>query len=546
MKRMFAFIIIAFVLPGHANTVIDNLSRFNPKTVFENYTDNPKEASINPGEGNDVLKSKGLNEVSQNKKAAELYNHVQSRGKVSSNPNSSEMVEAEKILEQADDVLKGGCYKVKGECSRATTQKTCQEYLSYSSKQCQRQRNVSVKSSTRIITRKIARSYHNEQVVNLERCAQFERSCTKANTVKVSDTCEKLSVSVSVFGRELKVKTQPTCQKPELTVVLPYFSYLSDMTIKVTEYDSKDSFNTSSCNISNQEEQCILERAECLNPKTVKVINGIRIYRDCWGEIEHYQCGKISRSNCESLFKQGCSQIKSTCQSQAGNLCHQFEQTFSCTSETCAKDKEICMDNIPGSDGKGDQSKAELSQDFGEGVSKLGALIGVADDVYKNQITNGEPHVFKGDAKECKKHPLGIRDCCTDSGWGGWVVHCPKDLQDLIKAKSEGRVVSLGSYKKKKWKSRHYAYCVFPSKLAGIIQIQGRGGQLGLSFGSATLPNCSGLTPEQLERIDFSRLDLSALEQEFISKKKLPDDFSSSQSNQNHIRALHQRGKAHD
>lgn len=546
MKRMLAFIIIAFVLPGHANTVIDNLSRFNPRSVFENYTDNPKEASIEPGEGEDILKSAGINEVNQNKKAAELYKHIQSRGKVQPNSESSEMKEAERLLEQADDVLKGGCYKVKDACKRTTTQKICQEFLSYTNRQCQKLRNVSIQTSTRSITRKISRSYRNEQVINLGQCPQFDWSCTKTNTIKVADTCEKLSVSVSVYGRELKVKAQPTCQKPELTVALPYFSYFSDMTIKVTEYDSKDSFNTPFCNIGNQEEQCMLERAECLNPNTAKIINGIRIYRDCWGEVEHYQCGKITRSSCQGLFQEGCSQVKSTCQSQNGNLCLQFEQEFSCTVENCTKEKEVCIKKIPCSDGSCNQTNAEVSQDFGEGISKLGALVGVADDVYQNQISNGEPHVFKGDAKECKKHPLGIRDCCTDSGWGGWVVHCPKDLQDLIKAKSEGRVVSLGSYKKKKWKSRHYAYCVFPSKLAGIIQIQGRGGQLGLSFGSATLPNCSGLTPEQLERIDFSRLDLSALEQEFISKKKLPDDFSSSQSNQNHIRALHQRGKAHD
>jgi len=543
---MLFVIMTVLILPVHAKTVIDNLRHFNPGSVFEHYTDNPKEASIKPGEGNDVLKSRGLNEVSRNKKAAELYNHVQSRGKVSPNPNSSEMVEAEKILEQADNVLNGGYYKVKGECKRTTSQKICQETLSYNSRQCQKLRKVSVQASTRTIRRKITRRHRNEQVINIERCARFDWACTKANTIKISDTCEKLSVTVSVYGRNLEVKTQPTCKKPEFKVALPYFSYFSDMTIKVTEYDSKDGFNTTSCNIGNQEEHCILERSECLNPKTTKVINGIPIYRDCWGDIEHYQCGKITRSNCEPLFQQGCSQVKSTCQSQKGNLCRQFEQTFSCTKETCAKEKEICMDNIPGSDGESDKSQPETSQDFGEGVSKLGALVGIADDVYKNQITSGEPHVFQGKSKECKKHPFGIRDCCKDSGWGGWVVHCPKDLQELIKAKSEGRVVSLGYYKKRKWRSRHYVYCVFPSKLAGIVQIQGRGGQLGLSFGSAKAPNCRGLTPEQLERIDFSRLNLSALEQDFISKKKLPDNLSSSQNNQNHINALYQRRAAHD
>ena len=201
---------------------------------------------------------------------------------------------------------------------------------------------------------------------------------------------------------------------------------------------------------------------------------------------------------------------------------------------------------MPCFDGDCDQSTEELSEDFGEGISQLGALVGTADNVYQNQIPNGAPLVFKGESKECKKHPLGVRDCCTDSGWGDWVVHCPKDLQDLIKAKSEGRTVSLGSYKKKKWRSRHYVYCVFPTKLAAIIQIQGRGAQLGLSFGSAMMPNCSGLTPEQLEGIDYSRLNLSELEQELTAKKRLPDNVSSGQSNQSHIEVLHQEGRAHD
>ena len=69
MKRILALVMTFFILSPQANTVIDNLSHFNPQSVFKNYTANPKEASIKPGEGNDVLKSKGLNEVSQNKKA---------------------------------------------------------------------------------------------------------------------------------------------------------------------------------------------------------------------------------------------------------------------------------------------------------------------------------------------------------------------------------------------------------------------------------------------------------------------------------------------
>lgn len=546
MSRLIVLIVLAFALPVHADSVMDKLSHFNPQDVFKNYTNNPSQVSLKPGEGQDTLKSAATNEVSQNKKANELYSHVQSRGKVKPNSNSTEMLDAEKLLEQADDVLKGGCYKVKDSCKRTQEKKTCLESLSFTSRQCQKPRTVTIESSTRTINRRISRNYQNEQTINLTECPQFDWSCTKANTVNIGETCEKLQVSASIYGYTLNVKRQPTCQNPEFTLDIPLFGYYSDLTISVAEYDSKDSFNKPSCNITSQTEQCTLERAECISPNTARIINGISIYRDCWGTVEYYQCGKVTYSSCSAILNEGCYQVQSTCKAQNGNICYKFEQEFSCSKEICSKEKEVCIKKVPCADGKCNQTIEEISKDFGEGVSKLGALIGTADDVYQNQVTSGTPQVFRGDSKECKKHPLGVRDCCKDSGWGGWVVHCPKDLQDLIKAKSEGRVVSLGSYKKKKWRSRHYVYCVFPSKLAGIVQIQGRGGQLGLSFGSATAPNCSGLTPEQLERIDFSALNLSALEQEFTSKKRLPDDLSSSQNNASHIEVLHQKGKPHD
>ena len=546
MRRLLLLLVAVYALPVHAASVIDNLSRFNPQSVFKNYTDNPSQASLMPGEGQDSLKSAATNEVSQNKKANELYNHVQSRGKVKDNPNSSEMLDAEKLLEQADDVLKGGCYKVKDSCQRTSQKKTCTESLSFTSRQCIKPRTVTIQSSTRTINRRISRSYQNEQSVNLTQCPQFDWSCTKANTVTIGETCERLQVSASVYGYSLNVKTQPTCQNPEFSLELPFFGNYHDVTITVTEYDSKDSFNTPSCDINTQSEQCTLERAECISPNTARIINGISIFRDCWGTVESYQCGKVTSSSCTAILNEGCSQVQSTCKAQNGNICFEYEQEFSCSKETCTKEKEICIKKVPCADGNCNQSTEETSDDLGVGVSQLGALVGTADDVYQNQVTSGSPQIFRGDSKECKKHPFGVRDCCTDSGWGGWVVNCPKDLQDLLKAKSEGRVVSLGSYKKKKWRSRHYVYCVFPSKLAGIVQIQGRGGQLGLSFGSATAPNCSGLTPEQLEAVDFSRLDLSAIENEITSKKILPDNLSSSQNNQSHIEVLNQKGKPHD
>lgn len=194
-----------------------------------------------------------------------------------------------------------------------------------------------------------------------------------------------------------------------------------------------------------------------------------------------------------------------------------------------------------------DTTKNEESHDMGEGVSRLGALAGVSSDVSANQISERSPKIFAGSVINCKSYPLGFRDCCTDSGWGDWVKHCPAELQALQKAKDENRAVSLGKYKKHKLDlDYHHVYCIFPSKLSAIIQKEGRNAQLHISFGKAKSPNCRGITPKELERINFEKLNLSPIEQELMSRLHVPDSNRASNLNQAHIERLNQEGRAHD
>ncbi len=194
-----------------------------------------------------------------------------------------------------------------------------------------------------------------------------------------------------------------------------------------------------------------------------------------------------------------------------------------------------------------DKTKNEESHDMGEGVSRLGALAGVSSDVSINQINERSPKIFAGSVIDCKSYPLGFRDCCTDSGWGDWVKHCPSELQALQKAKDENRFVSLGKYKKHKLDlDHHHVYCIFPSKLSAIIQKEGRNAQLHISFGKAKSPNCRGISPQELERINFEKLNLSPIEQELMSRLHVPKAGTASHLNQAHIERLHQEGRAHD
>ena len=148
---------------------------------------------------------------------------------------------------------------------------------------------------------------------------------------------------------------------------------------------------------------------------------------------------------------------------------------------------------------------------------------------------------------QCEQYPLGLRDCCTDSGWGDWVLHCPKELQDLQRAKEEGRAFFVGEYDDWILDSKtHYVYCLFPTILSSIVQIQGRGAQLHIPFGTPKTPDCRGITPEELERIQFDQLNLSSLEQELTTRLR-PRDFGGvKNSSQARIEQLNQAGRAYD
>jgi conjugal transfer mating pair stabilization protein TraN len=60
-------------------------------------------------------------------------------------------------------------------------------------------------------------------------------------------------------------------------------------------------------------------------------------------------------------------------------------------------------------------------------------------------------------------------------------------------------------------------YCCFNSRLARIIQEQGRA-QLGKSWGSAKSPECSGFTLAEFESLDFSQIDLTEFIREIQPK----------------------------
>jgi conjugal transfer mating pair stabilization protein TraN len=458
----FGFVFTAFVSAQNQNDALQArdealraLKGFNPATVLKGYTANPQESALQLQEGSNALSAAGLSALKSNGAANEVYSQAGNRAKAKSNPNSVEMQYAEKLLENPDSVFDGACYKQSGECKNQSVVKTCDESVHYTTSSCKDTLNVLVKPITQSFTRIVTPSrFQSTATFDLQVCPPRDWRCTTANTGVIVPNCEHLAVTVSRYNQAMLVTKQPTCTDPSVTVQFSgWGGYSTPLLVNITEYVSEDQWSTRDCERIKTEHAksfCIMDSSQsCLEPNQVKVIGSISIKRSCWGRGYDYQCAAVNESSCTPLINQGCSQTASTCIESKSNRCERYSQTFSCMQQFCMPEKTVCPGKIPCADGQCDISKSEASDDMADGLSRLGALTGVANDVSANQVKSGTPAIFSGSAKECKKYPLGFRDCCTDSGWGDWVKHCPQDLQVLQRAKQENRIVYLGSYKKK-------------------------------------------------------------------------------------------------
>ena len=107
------------------------------------------------------------------------------------------------------------------------------------------------------------------------------------------------------------------------------------------------------------------------------------------------------------------------------------------------------------------------------------------------------------------------------------ILNCDQASQILAMKKDTRLCHQVGSYCSSKLPifgiciEKTESYCCFNSRLARIINEQGRG-QVGRGWGAAQSPDCSGFTIAQLQSLDFSRMDLSEFYAEIAPT--LPDN----------------------
>ncbi|MER1372351.1 type-F conjugative transfer system mating-pair stabilization protein TraN [Klebsiella pneumoniae] len=277
-----------------------------------------------------------------------------------------------------------------------------------------------------------------------------------------------------------------------------------------------------------------LKKTECIEPGSTKtvVVDGVSypVTQACWKYKDTYMTQAADNGTCKTYMNNpACTLASRTCAFTAedGSGCLHEYATYSCETRTSGQ-VMICGGDTFCLDGDCERAQNGKNNDFAPVVSALAALAAAVKDVAA--INSVNVRAFTGSAKFCKKFAAGFSSCCKDGGWGQDVglARCSSEEKALGKAKENKLTVSIGEFCSKKvlgvCLEKKRSYCQFDSKLAQIVQQQGRNGQLHIGFGKASSPDCRGITQTELQQIKFDKLDFSNFFDDLQKNKKIPDN----------------------
>ncbi len=280
------------------------------------------------------------------------------------------------------------------------------------------------------------------------------------------------------------------------------------------------------CTALDAETNCVPLGEQCIEGPETRMINGAPIYKECWKTEKTYSCAAdASVSTCDSLREdETCQPIGETClQELPDGTCGHTEENYKCGGVTGELDPdggnpscgvvEVCVgDNC-------ESYEDEPNTDFSRAAAYLNMLDEAAKDFQDNRI-------FHGEDNRCRKWPLGVLNCCSDSGLlpSIGLNICNEEEVALVDKVEAGVTHYVGTYCSQKAAfvciEKKRVYCAFGSKFGRIVHQQGRE-QLSLPWtydDKASNPLCAGFTPEELAQIDFEELDLSEVYGDMLAK----------------------------
>lgn len=310
----------------------------------------------------------------------------------------------------------------------------------------------------------------------------------------------------------------------------------SGATLTTSRIDRISDVLVNDCNPAPESQGCIASGSECTAGAEVRVVNGFPVSRECWEYKQSYQCagdGSKNYTDC-APFKSdsSCRVTNETCLSFAESEetagatpaeCVHWEYEYTCGGSYEIPDScsafNVCVGDL--CEGYSD----EPNTDFANASAWLTVLDEAAKDSEKS-IDSGSVTLFSGTARKCKVGALGTINCCKDSGWANDILaDCSEGelaLMDRIQAKA---AVYVGTYCSRKvlgvCLQRKRSYCTFNSQLGMVFQKEIRR-LAGTGWGSAKNPNCEGLALEDINTINWDKIDLSEAFTDMLNDASVP------------------------
>ncbi len=301
-----------------------------------------------------------------------------------------------------------------------------------------------------------------------------------------------------------------------------------------------DSGEFGECAATPQGQLCLLDHIPCVNTQTAAVCPGpsaLNIATDQCESPTQYRCttsGMVFQTlaACNSGCAQGtdCVLYCPDNLSIQGNVCRAApgcpSSTFDSALDACVKDACPYGDGFICQEWNGQKyCSAQLCFNSSEHITSPGTPQG-SGDLQNNgpkDSTNqclGHIYIFSGYDRRCRTSGATILfdDCCKSKDYLWGLLQCNQNEQMLAELRGEGLCHYVGQYCSQELHlllgdvcvEESKSYCCFNSKLARIVQEQGRP-QLNTfnGWGLPSSPNCRGFTPEEFQVLDFSLIDLS-------------------------------------
>jgi conjugal transfer mating pair stabilization protein TraN len=304
---------------------------------------------------------------------------------------------------------------------------------------------------------------------------------------------------------------------------------------KASEKDSWETDDPEVLSALSSHPNCRMLYSQVTAGPETQSIQGSSIFRDCWEKRLFFSCGDKEDSKCARLRESGAQIYEKKCLKQSPlneHECDLWEKVYRVSGERIHNSTVSVFQGeaIWGLEGSFDSSY-EANTDFGSAVTTLSVLSDLKQNIEETgtDFSNGKGEVFRGQAKKCQRSFVegAFFDCCQKMkgvAVASKLCHCSSEEKDLAVLREEGKCHYIGTYTKMLGTEKIQSFCCFPTKLARVIQEQGRE-QLKLHWGSAEHPDCSGFTVQQLRNIDCGKLDLNevvrdlTVDKDFVQRK---------------------------